>query len=313
MNRRGEALFGLLHVPDGERPGRRIGVNLLNPGLKGRVAPNRLNVKTARLLCACGYHVLRFDPAGIGDSEGEILSGNASTLDLWGMIQRGLFVPDTRAANEFFRRECRLDELLLMGQCGGAATALLAAAADRNVAGVALADLPARIVSSRIDLDRFMTDIGSTRERLVGAVKRLARRSLSRSRAAVPANGRHGNPPADAQAAPAGGGGQAPLNLALVEALERYLNGGGRICLVFAGNDFALREYRQLLIPELANRRRLPAEIVYHVVPEANHVYAEVSWQRELHEHLLAFARSFGTPRVAESALRVCGDTTAGL
>ena len=72
-NKKGEKIFGIVHIPDltpfGEK---KVGINLLDPGIKYRVAPNRLNIKLARRLCQNGYYVLRFDPAGIGDSEGEL-------------------------------------------------------------------------------------------------------------------------------------------------------------------------------------------------------------------------------------------------
>jgi hypothetical protein len=44
-NHNGEALVGILHTPDATAPGPRIGMTILNAGLKGRVAPNRMNVR----------------------------------------------------------------------------------------------------------------------------------------------------------------------------------------------------------------------------------------------------------------------------
>ena len=67
----GAAMFGVVHEPVRPRV-PRVGVNLLNPGLKSRVAPNRLNVVLARHLARLGFFVLRFDPPGIGDSAGRM-------------------------------------------------------------------------------------------------------------------------------------------------------------------------------------------------------------------------------------------------
>ena len=67
-NKNGKKLFGILHTPETTVPGRtRVGVNLLNPGIKYRVAPHRMNVKLARKLCSQGYYVLRFDPFEVYD------------------------------------------------------------------------------------------------------------------------------------------------------------------------------------------------------------------------------------------------------
>lgn len=144
-NKRGQKLFGVIHEP--ERPlrlGARIGVNLLNPGIKYRVAPNRLNVKLARELCNNGYYVLRFDPEGIGDSEGELPAG-LSVIEVFGKIQSGLFVDDTQMANRYLRDEFGIDDLILIGNCGGAITALAAAAEDSGVDALCLIDVPVHL------------------------------------------------------------------------------------------------------------------------------------------------------------------------
>jgi pimeloyl-ACP methyl ester carboxylesterase len=142
QNKNGKKLYGIVHVPSvANRDGRRIGINLLNPGIKYRVAPHRLNVKLARELCNRGYLVFRFDPEGIGDSEGDLPDG-MPVADIWGQIQRGMFVDDTVVANTFFLEKFCLDKLLLVGSCGGAITALSTAAQDQRVDGLCLVDIP---------------------------------------------------------------------------------------------------------------------------------------------------------------------------
>ncbi len=141
-NGKGQKLFGIVHVPD-RLPsyGRRVGVNLLNPGLKYRVAPHRLSVKLARRVCRMGYFVLRFDPACIGDSEGELPEG-MPIPDIWGQIQTGLFVPDALAGNDFLVDRYGVEDLVMMGNCGGAITSLLAAGRDPRVQSLVLVDIP---------------------------------------------------------------------------------------------------------------------------------------------------------------------------
>jgi pimeloyl-ACP methyl ester carboxylesterase len=142
INKSGRKLFGIAHLPEGNsRFDKRIGINLLNPGIKYRVAPHRLSVKLARELCNKGYFVFRFDPEGIGDSEGE-LPENIPVADVWGQIQRGLFVNDSIEANTYFLEKFNLDKLLMVGSCGGAITALSTAAQDPRVDGLCLIDIP---------------------------------------------------------------------------------------------------------------------------------------------------------------------------
>jgi len=67
------------------------------------------------------------------------------TADIWEQIQKGLFIPDIREANDFFIKKCSLNHLLLIGNCGGAITALIAAKNDNRVKGLALIDVPVNL------------------------------------------------------------------------------------------------------------------------------------------------------------------------
>lgn len=144
-NKNGNKLFGIVHIPEKNSPSnQKVGINLLNPGIKYRVAPNRLNVKLARRLCDLGYYVLRFDPEGIGDSGGE-LPENILVADIWEKIQTGLLVDDTITANDFFLKNYPLQQLILIGNCGGAITALLTAKEDERVSDLVLIDAPVNL------------------------------------------------------------------------------------------------------------------------------------------------------------------------
>jgi pimeloyl-ACP methyl ester carboxylesterase len=159
-NRQGKKLFGIVHIPDNSpSAGERIGINLLNPGIKYRVAPHRLSMKLARRLCQKGYHVLRFDPSGIGDSDGE-LPENFLIHDIWGRIQTGLFVNDTITANDFFIKHYELSNLILVGSCGGAITSLLTSAKDRRVNALCLIDVPVFLLDSKSSFAEVATKDG---------------------------------------------------------------------------------------------------------------------------------------------------------
>lgn len=154
-NKQGLFLHGILHIPDSRKEiKQKIGINLLNPGLKNRIAPNRLYVKIADDLSRQGYYVLRMDPTGIGDSEGNLPQN--PIVDIWGQIQQGLFVNDTLAMNLFFIKNCKLDELVLAGSCGGAINALLTAEIDKSVKKLILIDVPVTLSSSKTISDDYL-------------------------------------------------------------------------------------------------------------------------------------------------------------
>ena len=72
----GSKLFALLHSPEpanalpAEDGGRR-GVVICHPFVEEKAVAHRVLTDFARALCRRGYHVLRFDCRGCGDSEGD--------------------------------------------------------------------------------------------------------------------------------------------------------------------------------------------------------------------------------------------------
>jgi hypothetical protein len=139
VNRNGCRLFGMLYLPE-RQSGRRVGIVISVNAIKYRLGTFRLHVLLARKLCELGYTVFSFDPEGIGDSEGrfdfKLLSEHYYD------IQTGKYDRDLYDAIDFFSKECVLDELLLLGLCGGAISVLMEAAGDRRVDGLMLLNIP---------------------------------------------------------------------------------------------------------------------------------------------------------------------------
>lgn len=149
-----DSLFGILtqpeHVaiPHGQRA--RTAILMLNVGTNHRVGPNRLYVKMARHWARAGYHTLRFDLAGMGDSR--TASGYTETR-----LYSKDSVHDVRAAiDALSARGC--DRFVLLGLCSGAYAAFQATLADPRVVAQVLLN-PRRLSLATGDtLERVMSE-----------------------------------------------------------------------------------------------------------------------------------------------------------
>lgn len=122
-------LVGIVNVPDKAREGRPA-VIFINGGLLHRVGPYRLYTETAREFEALGYHVLRFDLSGLGDSATIAYKGEFTE-----QTQR-----DITATVDFMQASHGCDTIVLAGLCSGADDALDAALADDRINGLLLLD-----------------------------------------------------------------------------------------------------------------------------------------------------------------------------
>lgn len=128
----GTSLRGILTIPESITGAPFL---LLPAGLKYRVGPGRLYVCLARWFAGRGHPVLRFDPQGLGESDGVIESGR--TLELWDSIEHGRFVADGIQAGHALLERFSAAEFYIGGLCGGAITAqLVAELVPEKIAGV---------------------------------------------------------------------------------------------------------------------------------------------------------------------------------
>ncbi|HHS83513.1 MAG TPA: alpha/beta fold hydrolase [Gammaproteobacteria bacterium] len=98
-------------------------VVFLPAGLKSSAGPGRIFVKYARELAKDGFLCYRFDPLGIGISDGELKSG--SIKDVWNRIEQGHFTDDLAAFATHIRKQHPERKIIICGLCGGAVTAAL--------------------------------------------------------------------------------------------------------------------------------------------------------------------------------------------
>lgn len=153
-NRQGLMLHGMLHEPDAA-VARGVCILLLSPGIKGRVGPHRLYLKIAARLVPMGFHVLRFDYHGLGDSAGEL--AERVMADMYNSIQGGRYVEDTIAAMDWMQVHHGIRRFVGSGLCGGSISALLTAARDQRIESLLGIGLPSTLEGGAENFDRFMS------------------------------------------------------------------------------------------------------------------------------------------------------------
>jgi len=120
----GATVRGMYHQP--VHP-NGAGVVFLHGWSGNRLGPHRLFVLQARRLVAMGFHCLRFDFRGRGESEGETFSASIE-----GMVE------DTICGIEAFRTETGVKRIFLVAICSGCKVAIGAATRCPEIAGLVL-------------------------------------------------------------------------------------------------------------------------------------------------------------------------------
>lgn len=119
-------LFGIYHTPDGTKP-RDHGVALCHPFGREHILAQRTFRQLAALLTRAGFHVLRFDYYGCGDSSGESDEGSVAQ-----------WTDDVVAAVDETRDYAGVRHVSLIGLRLGATLAALAGATRSKLRSIVL-------------------------------------------------------------------------------------------------------------------------------------------------------------------------------
>jgi pimeloyl-ACP methyl ester carboxylesterase len=122
------SLVGIMTLTNTAAPNPNPTVVILNTGIVHRVGHHRMYVTLSRSLAGAGFNVLRFDFAGIGDSEPRtdgLSPLNSSLADLGEVL-------------DWLERERGISRVVLVGLCSGADHAILYGHSDPRVAGLVL-------------------------------------------------------------------------------------------------------------------------------------------------------------------------------
>lgn len=123
-----KTLFGVYHSPKASQA-RDVGVVLCYPFGQEYMRAHRAFRQLAMVLARAGFHVLRFDYSGTGDSSGE---GLDVTLSDW--------IHDTTEAADELRETAEIDRVAFVGLRLGASVAAMAASGRDDVESVVLWD-----------------------------------------------------------------------------------------------------------------------------------------------------------------------------
>jgi pimeloyl-ACP methyl ester carboxylesterase len=145
---RGDRIAGVLTAPLSAAALDLCAV-LLNAGALRRIGPQRMWVEAARRWAAGGISTLRFDIAGVGDSDGD-----ASSFSQRGAFQREEFSGQVIAALDALELRGLPGRFVLGGVCSGAYWALHTALADERVRGLLLLNLLAFVWSPELGVAR---------------------------------------------------------------------------------------------------------------------------------------------------------------
>jgi pimeloyl-ACP methyl ester carboxylesterase len=302
-NSTGNRLFGTFHRPAAPIPGQPC-IVLLSPGVMMRVGPQLLYNHLTREFLELGYSVFRFDFEGLGDSEGEL--EHTKLADVYGDIEVGRFVEDTRDALNWLQQEYAIDRVILAGLCGGAITGLLAGNRDERVKGLLSLGMTVTLASVSANPALFLTEGELTTLRR-GYFQRLLKpdawlrfitfksdyRVLWRSLTQMFRKPTATKPPpteTEKLSAPSEPDPEDNANPLFPPALFDMLGRGAPVLFIFSGADRLYARYQEKF------EARYDAELAagdhdfeVHVVADANHIFTFDVWREEM----LSIARTW--------------------
>lgn len=267
-------LVGILVTPntDSENPA----VVLLNTGADHRVGPHRMYVPLARRWASLGFPVLRFDLAGIGDSDSnDGLSRNESYPTS--------ALHDVDDAIAYMRDDRRYSHVILAGMCSGAYHAIHGAGS--RVDGVIAVNPPLYYrPGDPIDDDPY-TNEAETR-RVTRALRSPSKwRRLLSGRVDIGYTFSVLTGRAGVATRAIGAASRRLLTRRKPEShdVTTFFKHGVAMHLIFSEGDASQIFFERAIAPQLG-RSSLREDFTIDIVPGADHTFMPIRWQRTLAE-----------------------------
>jgi exosortase A-associated hydrolase 1/exosortase A-associated hydrolase 2 len=243
-------------------------------GPQYRVGSHRQFASLARCLARAGFSTLRFDYAGMGDSEGEKPDFRACG-------------PDLRTALDVLARACPgATKFAVWGLCDAASAALMFATADARVVAIVAANPWARSASSLAAARVKHYYLGRIVEREFWAKLVGGRLDWRASIVSLVDNVRGFRSHRHGAAASRD---DDSYQLRMARGLAKF---SGRVLLILSGRDLTAREFIDHVEATRAWSGLLVAPRVLRVdLPEADHTFSRPAWQQTVEEHTIAWLR----------------------
>lgn len=259
----GAKLVAIIH--DGAQE-NNVGVLIVVGGPQYRIGSHRQFVKLARYLRGHGYHVMRFDYRGMGDSDGK--ESNFEDVN-----------DDIRSAiNTFIAEKPVIDKIVIWGLCDAASAALFYACRDARVSGLVLLNPWVRTEETmakaylrhyyirrifEISFWKKLLSLNFDIARSLQSFMALIRKSKSSSD-----EDKHENH-------------KRSLPGRMEEGLRRF---SGKVLFVLSGHsDFVANEFRDLVSLSSSWKKLLQRNTVgLQEIPEADHTFSSEEQRRKV-------------------------------
>ncbi len=262
-------LFGMLHTPDAAPP--RATILVVNSRVEYRVGPHRFYVRAARRWTEEGFCVLRLDHPGNGDSPGDEDYSHMDSFPVEPVVD----------AVDFLRAKSGDLDVILAGLCMGARNALYGAARSSHVRHLLAFGMPFSDATPYIGVgtEAESKTIGTAvaRKAMSGYIKRMA--DPDAWRRLVTGKSDYGVLKRILPAA-LGIGRNQIFKEPVFRSLETLLSRQSQILFLFGTNDVFLPDFQDQYA---LVRRKLPdgaAGCTVELIPEANHTFSRVEWQK---------------------------------